>query len=158
MKFAEEVWTYFLGKLAQERWPTKETPKVLFTLAINFSMLQGESTSCVLNPQSIQNTWVVSGEARLESSGLIAIFCLVTSRMRKADKVPCCQKIKLLNFCHKYFATKYVYRILTRLVLSFHPALMSGCGGKTFDDICYIWLWLSALHYESSGGHHPQHF
>lgn len=125
----------FLWKVL--RWPTRKTPKVLFTLALNFSSKQGESSSFFL----YLNTWVVSGKTRLESSGLITILSLVTRRMRKADQVPCCKKVKqfyLLLLCPM---DKWS---LTRLVRNYHPALMSGCEGRhlmtfvIFDCDCLV--------------------
>ena len=119
MKFAEEVWTYFLGKFSDGLLGRHQ--KFFSHLPSTFHRNK------VSHVYLFTNTWVVSSETRLESSGLITILGLVTLRMRKADQVPCCKKVKqfyLLVLCPM---DKWS---LTRLVRNYHPALMSGCEGR----------------------------
>ena len=119
MKFAEEVWTYFLGKFSDGLLGRHQ--KFFSHLPSTFHRNK------VSHVYLFTNTWVVSGKTRLESSGLVTILGLVTLRMRKADQVPCCKKVKqfyLLVLCPM---DKWS---LTRLVRNYHPALMSGCEGR----------------------------
>ena len=130
----------FFGKVL--RWPTRKTPKVLFTLAINFSLLQGESTSSFIIlmiqiPELYLVKHVLNPRVWSQSFVWSPVEWEKQTRFRAAKKKTLKVLSQIFCFC--------VYRIVTRLVNVLSPSSDERMRRKTFDDICYIWLWLSAL-------------